>query len=182
MFNTNVLGLLNATRTVLPYMRQQRSGTIALFGSIGSWHGSPASGMYCATKWAVSALAETMRAELAAFNVSVCAIEPGYFRTGFLNSGARVQTQQRIEDYDKTTVGEVRAMLDRYDNKQLGDLNKGAKVIVDVLSLTGVKEVPMRLVLGSDARKGIEEKCNGTLKLLNEYRDITDSTDYPDGE
>ena len=40
-FNTNVLGLLNATRAILPHMRQQRSGRIALFGSLGSWSGAP---------------------------------------------------------------------------------------------------------------------------------------------
>lgn len=101
-------------------MRTQRSGTIALFGSLGSWHGGPAAGLYCATKWAVSGLAESLRAEMASFNVAVCAIEPGYFRTGFLNPGARVQTQTRIKDYDDSAVGQVRAALEQTDNNQPG--------------------------------------------------------------
>lgn len=162
-------------------MRTQRSGTIALFGSLGSWHGGPAAGLYCATKWAVSGLAESLRAEMASFNVAVCAIEPGYFRTGFLNPGARVQTQTRIKDYDDSAVGQVRAALEQTDNNQPGDLVKGAKMIVDVLSLATVKEVPMRLVLGSDARHAIEGKCTSTLEYLKENRLMIDSTDYPKG-
>lgn len=182
LFNTNVLGLINTTRAFLPYMRKQRSGAIALFGSVGSWHGGPAAGMYCATKWAVSGLAESLRAELAAFGISVCAIEPGYFRTGFLNPGARVQTQQRIKDYDESVVGEMRAMLEKVNDNQPGDLGKGAKVIVDVFSLTTVKEVPLRLVLGSDARQAIEAKCDSTLAYLKENQASIDGTDYPEGE
>lgn len=44
-FNVNVLGILNVTRAVLPYMRAQKSGVIAHFGSIGSWSGAPAGGI-----------------------------------------------------------------------------------------------------------------------------------------
>lgn len=182
MFNVNVLGILNATRAVLPYMRKQRSGDIALFGSIGSWRGGPAAGLYCATKWAVSGVAESLRTEVADFGIGVCVIEPGYFRTGFLNAGNRVFTQQRIQDYSDTAVGKTRAILDQYDNKQPGDLAKGVKVIVDVFSHKTVEEVPLRLVLGSDARAGIEDKCNSTLKYLSEEKDVIDGTDYPKGE
>jgi len=163
-------------------MRQQRSGQIALFGSVGSWHGGPAAGLYCATKWAISGLAESLRLEVAPFGIGVCVIEPGYFRTGFLNAGARVQTQQRIKDYDESAVGQMRAFLDQADNNQPGDLEKGVKVIVDVFSLTTVEEVPLRLVLGSDARAAIGEKCTSTLKYLEEEKDVIDSTDYAKGE
>ena len=182
MFNTNVLGILNATRAVLPYMRQQRSGNIALFGSVGSWHGGPAAGMYCATKWAVSGLAESLRLEVAPFGIGVCVVEPGYFRTGFLNAGARVFTERRIKDYDESAVGQVRAFLDKADNNQPGNLELGVKVIVDVFSLTTVKEVPLRLVLGSDARASIAEKCNSTLEYLEKDKEVIDGTDYPKGE
>lgn len=181
-FNTNVLGILNATRAVLPYMREQRSGNIALFGSVGSWGGAPAAGIYCATKWAISGLAESLRPEVAPFGIGVCVIEPGYFRTGFLNAGARVKTQQRIKDYDESAVGQVRAFLDQVNNNQPGSLEAGARVIVDVFSLKTVEEVPMRLALGSDARASIAEKCTSTLEYLEGAKDVIDSTDYPKGE
>lgn len=163
-------------------MRQQRSGNIALFGSVGSWHGGPAAGLYCATKWAVSGLAESLRPEVAPFGIGVCVIEPGYFRTGFLNAGARVKTEQRIKDYDESAVGQVRAFLDQADNNQPGKLELGVKVIVDVFSLKNVEEVPIRLVLGSDARATIKEKCESTLEYLEREKGVIDGTDYPKGE
>jgi len=182
-FNTNVLGLLNATRAILPYMRQQRSGRIALFGSSGSWSGAPGAGIYCATKWAVSGLAESLRCDVADFGIGVCVIEPGYFRTGFLNSGARVRTERRIGDYEGSAVGKTRAMLDQYDDKQPGDLEKGAKVVVDCFARgEGGEGVPVRLVLGSDCRAVIGEKCTGTLEYLEREKGVIDGTDYEVGK
>ncbi|KAM0714847.1 hypothetical protein Q7P37_009311 [Cladosporium fusiforme] len=162
LFNTNVLGLINATRAFLPYMREQR----------------PAPSHFSALS-VPGTVAQQL--ELAAFGIGVCVVEPGYFRTGFLNPGARVQTQQRIKEYDESAVGEMRARLDQYDDKQPGDLSKGVQVIVDVFSLK-VDQIPLRLVLGSDARKAIEAKCNSTLEYLYENRAAIDGTDYPEGE
>ncbi|KAF2836816.1 NAD(P)-binding protein [Patellaria atrata CBS 101060] len=184
-FNTNVFGALNTTRAVLPYMRAQKSGTIALFGSVGSWRNGPAGALYCATKAAVSSLAEGLRPEVAPFGIDVTVIEPGYFRSGFLNPGARIQSAVRMEEYDQTAVGEVRAFLDQTNNNQPGDVEKGCKVMVDMLSRAGVwegKEIPVRLVLGSDCQAGIRNKLQQTLELLDEQKEISFSTDYPKGE
>ena len=184
-FNTNVFGALNVSRAVLPYMRAQRSGIIALFGSLGSWRGGPAFGLYAATKWACSGLAESLRPEVAPFGIEACVIEPGYFRSGFLNPGARIQSAKRIQDYEETAAGDIRRILDKTDNKQPGDVKKGADVIVDVLSKTGIakgKEVPARLVLGSDCQQVIRGKLKETEELLDEWKEISFSTDYPKGE
>ena len=167
-------------------MRQQRSGRIALFGSLGSWSGAPGAGIYCATKWAVSGLAESLRSEVADLGIGVCVIEPGYFRTGFLNSGARVGTGRRRGDYEEGAVGEMRGVLDAYDGEQPGNLGKGAKVIVDCFSREGSsgdgEVLPVRLVLGSDCRAGIEGKCRSTLEYLEREKDVIDGTDREDGE
>ena len=177
-FNVNVFGILNVTRAVLPYMRQQKSGVIALFGSLGSWRGVAAGGIYASTKWAISGLVESLRLEVAPFGIDVCCVEPGYFRTGFLNPGARVLTERRIKDYDKTTVGEIRALFNERNNKQLGDIEKGGAVIFDVMTRKAGKDVPVRLVLGSDAHDAIEGKCNETKDLLEEWKSVTVSTDH----
>lgn len=165
-------------------MRAQRSGVITTFGSLGSWGGGPAFGLYAATKWACSRLAESLRSEAAPFGIDVTVIEPGYFRTGFLNPGARILSEQRIKDYDESAVGHVRDLLSRTDDNQPGDVRKGADVIVDVLTKRGVaagKEIPVRLVLGSDCQATIRSKLADTEKLLDEWKDISCSTDYPKG-
>ncbi|KPM45952.1 hypothetical protein AK830_g655 [Neonectria ditissima] len=182
-FNTNVLGAIKVTRAAIPHLRARRAGAIALFGSLASWNGSPATGLYNASKWAVSGFSESMSAELAPLGVAVTCVEPGMFRTEFLNAGRRVGTERRLRDVYAAGAEEYRAILDRSDNKQLGDVEKGASVTVDVLTRTGVaqgREIPLRLVLGSDCVGVIKDKCENTLKLLKEWEDIAVSTDHDD--
>src|SRR5215510_15754763 len=60
VFQTNVFGLLNVTRAVLPYMRKQRRGHVINVSSIGGYESYPGWGVYCATKFAVEALTESL--------------------------------------------------------------------------------------------------------------------------
>ena len=174
----NVFGILNVTRAVLPYMRAQKSGVIAHFGSVGSWGGAPAGGIYNSTKWAISGVTEALYAELAPFGIHAVIVEPGYFRTGFLNPGARLFTEARMDEYEATAVGQVRRMFEERNNKQAGDVEKGCRVIFEVLTKNGGKEIPMRLVLGSDAYETIGTKCDNTKALLEEWKDVITSTDH----
>jgi NAD(P)-dependent dehydrogenase (short-subunit alcohol dehydrogenase family) len=122
-----------------------------------------------------------MRADLAPLGIAVTAIEPGYFRTGFLNAGAQVESQKRIKEYDETVVGETRKTLKEVNNNQPGDVVKGAKVLVDILTKTGVaegREVPQRVALGSDSPVVIRGKCEETIKLLEEWDGVTNNTDH----
>lgn len=183
-FNTNVFGALNVTRAALPHMRARRTGVVAMFGSLGSWRSGAGFVHYAATKWACSAVGEGLFAELAPFGISGLTIEPGYFRSGFLNPGARLSTRH-MNEYDGSAVGAARERFDATDNKQLGDVEKGCQVVVDVLTKSGMAEgrdIPMRLVLGSDCEAAIRRKCEETLSLLDEWKDVIRSTDYPEGQ
>ncbi|KAF7549158.1 hypothetical protein G7Z17_g6583 [Cylindrodendrum hubeiense] len=182
-FNTNVLGAIKVTRAAIPYLREQRSGVIANFGSLSSWNGNPATGFYNSTKWAISGFSESMTAELAPLGITATCIEPGMFRTGFLNAGRRISTERRLHDVYATGAEKTRAVLNEKNNKQQGDVEKGARITVDVLTGTGVgkgKKIPVRLVLGSDCLDVIRGKCESTLELLKEWEDITVSTDHDD--
>jgi NAD(P)-dependent dehydrogenase (short-subunit alcohol dehydrogenase family) len=173
--------MMNVSRAVLPYMRSQKSGVIANFGSLGSWRGGASFALYAGTKWACSGISESMRAELAPLGITVTVIEPGYFRTGFLNPGAQIRGENVIADYEETLAGEVRKTLTQVDNNQPGDVEKGSNVIVDVLTKTGAAEgrdIPLRLVIGSDCQKAIRQKLDDTKTLLDEWKDISYSTDY----
>ena len=63
------------------------------------------------------------------------------------------------------------------NNKQPGDIKKGAKLMVDVLVEATGKPVPLRPYLGQDAYERIEEKCRETLGPLEEWKDICTKTD-----
>jgi NAD(P)-dependent dehydrogenase (short-subunit alcohol dehydrogenase family) len=152
--------------------------TVANFGSIGSWSGGPGYALYAGTKWAVSGISESMRAELAPLGIAVTVIEPGYFRTGFLSANAQIKSEKRIKEYDESAVGEIRKVLDQVNQNQPGDVVKGCKVLVDILTMAGGKEVPMRVALGSDSPPVIRGKCEETLKLLQEWDGVTTKTDH----
>ncbi|KAL7913949.1 hypothetical protein GGI35DRAFT_475790 [Trichoderma velutinum] len=189
-FNTNVFGTMNTVRAFLPHMRAQPladngvRGVVATFGSLGSWRGAPGIGVYAMTKWCCSALGEVLAAELAPFKIKATVIEPGFFRTGFLNPGTRVSSKARVDAYEdeNTPTGMARRRLVKTDGNQLGDVAKGAEVVVDVLSSTGVasgKEVPVRVMLGSDTEKVIRDKFADTIKIIDEWSEVIRSTDSP---
>lgn len=75
-------------RAVLPYMRRERSGRILNISSIGGYRGAVGFGVYSSTKFAVEGLSEAMHGELQPLGIHVTVIEPGYFRTDFLDSSS----------------------------------------------------------------------------------------------
>lgn len=189
-FNTNVFGVMNTLRVFLPGLRAQPLGadgirsTIATFGSLGSWRGGASFSVYAMTKSCVSSLAESLSAELQPFAIRATAVEPGYFRTSFLNPGVMVSSKDRIDAYDdkNTPTGKTRRTLKVVDGKQPGDVSKGCEVLVDVLTATGVaqdRQLPIRIVLGSDCEQVIRDTCTSATNLLNEWSEVIRSTDYP---
>lgn len=82
-FETNVFGLVRLTQLVLPTMRRQRSGRVVNIGSMGGKLTFPGGGAYHASKYAVEALSDALRFEVAGFGVKVVLIEPGLITTAF---------------------------------------------------------------------------------------------------
>lgn len=80
LFDVNVFGLLEVSQGFLPFIRQTR-GRIVNIGSISGLHSSPFLGAYCASKYAVEAISDAQRRELAPFGVQVICIEPGSIAT-----------------------------------------------------------------------------------------------------
>jgi NAD(P)-dependent dehydrogenase (short-subunit alcohol dehydrogenase family) len=82
-FETNVFGLLRLTQLVLPKMRERGAGRIVNISSMGGRLTFPGGGVYHATKYAVEALSEALRFEVAGFGIDVVLIEPGLIRSSF---------------------------------------------------------------------------------------------------
>jgi NAD(P)-dependent dehydrogenase (short-subunit alcohol dehydrogenase family) len=83
LFDTNVFGLLAVTRAFLPRMRDRGAGRVINIGSVMGRVTMPLLGAYNASKYAVAALTDALRMELAPFGVRVVLIEPGAVRSGF---------------------------------------------------------------------------------------------------
>jgi NAD(P)-dependent dehydrogenase (short-subunit alcohol dehydrogenase family) len=82
-FETNVFGLVRMCQLVLPGMRGRGSGRIVNVSSMGGTLTFPGGGIYHATKYAVEAISDALRFEVAGFGVQVVVIQPGIIRTGF---------------------------------------------------------------------------------------------------
>ena len=102
-----MFGLLNVTRAMLPAMRERRQGHVINISSVGGFRSGPGFGVYCSTKFAVEGLSEALRAELAPLGVHVTVVEPGYFRTEFLDNASLTVSPRILADY-AATAGAVR--------------------------------------------------------------------------
>jgi NAD(P)-dependent dehydrogenase (short-subunit alcohol dehydrogenase family) len=174
LFDVNVFGLLAVTRAVLPHMRAARSGLVINLSSVGGFVAWPGWGVYAATKFAVEALSEAMAHELAPLGIKSVAIEPGPFRTNFLDGSSLSAVQTRIDDYS-ATGGAARAWAADTNYGQDGDPVKAAKIIVD---LAAADELPERIQLGAAAVDDVAAKLARTASDQEQWRSISLSADY----
>jgi NAD(P)-dependent dehydrogenase (short-subunit alcohol dehydrogenase family) len=174
IYETNVFGLLNVTRAVLVQMRRQRSGHVVNISSLGGYRAAAGFGVYSSTKFAVEGLSEALHDEVAPLGIHVTVVEPGYFRTDFLDATSLVESQQRIDDY-AGTADAVRSRAATLSHQQPGDPDKLATAIV---ALIEAKEPPLRLPLGTDAIARIEEKHAFVESEVRAWRSLAASTDF----
>lgn len=174
VFATNVFGLLNVTRAVLPSMRERRAGHVVNFSSVGGYQAYPGWGVYGATKFAVEGLSEALAAELRPLGVKVTVVEPGFFRTDFLSPQSLSSTQAQIDDYAET-VGAMRVFAAGADHQQPGN---PAKLADAMLAIAQADEPPLRLPLGSDTVARIEAKHRFVEQELAAWRSLALSTDF----
>ncbi|MFD5420480.1 oxidoreductase [Streptomyces sp. NPDC127069] len=172
LFDVNVFGVLNTLRATLPTLRSQRSGHVLNIGSVGGFATAPAVGLYGASKFALEGISEALHGELAPLGIRVTIIEPGGFRTDFLNSSSIRVEPAAIADY-AAGAGPVREALAANDGLQPGDPAKAAKAVVDV---TENDEPPLRLQLGADAVERVEAKLALVRRELDQWRHTALST------
>jgi NAD(P)-dependent dehydrogenase (short-subunit alcohol dehydrogenase family) len=174
IFRTNVFGLLNVIRAVLPTMRRQRAGHIINFSSLGGFRASAGWGVYCSTKFAVEGITEALHDELAPLGIHATVVEPGFFRTDFMDNRSLAPTGQRIADY-ADTVGKTRIFAVERNHQQPGDPGKFAQAL---LQLANAAKPPLRLALGTDALERIAEKNVFVAQETAEWRALSESTDF----
>ncbi len=174
LFATNVFGVLAVTRAVLPHMRRQRSGHVINISSIGGYEAYYGWGVYGATKFAVEGLSEALHQELQPLGIHVTVVEPGFFRTDFLDASSLVTSGNQITDY-ADTVGVMRNVASNLSHAQPGN---PAKLADAFLTLANAQNPPLRLPLGSDTVARIEQKNRSVAAELDQWRDLALSTDF----
>ena len=171
LFELHFFGPVALTRLVLPYMRRHGGGAIVQMSSVGGQTTAPGFGAYCATKFALEGLTETLRDEVAGFGIRTLIVEPGAFRTGLFRPGAAYESEAMPEYAE--TVGPTRSYVRGDDGLQPGDPAKAAQAILAALD---ADEPPLRLVLGTDAIGNISQRLDRVSDELATWRAVGEAT------
>ncbi|MBU9229564.1 SDR family NAD(P)-dependent oxidoreductase [Burkholderia multivorans] len=174
MYDTNVFGLLNVTRATLPAMRANRSGHVINISSVGGYRAAAGFGVYSSTKFAVEGITEALHAELQPLGIHATVVEPGYFRTDFLDASSLVVAPTVIDDYDATS-GAVRRKAAQLNHNQPGDPTKLAAAMI---ALVDAPNPPLRLPLGTDTLAAIAAKNAYVAQETEAWRALSASTDF----
>ncbi|KOV76412.1 MULTISPECIES: SDR family NAD(P)-dependent oxidoreductase [unclassified Streptomyces] len=177
LFDLNVFGLINVTRAVLPLMREQGGGKLVHIGSRSGFEGEPGVSLYSASKFAVAGISEALSAEMAPFGIQSMVVEPGVFRTDFLDASSLSVAANRIADYDGTPAHMTLDWIDEANHAQLGDPVKGAALIVEVAS---GEKLPTHLYLGRDTIERLEVKIQQIRDDLEPWREKSAATGHDD--
>ena len=172
-FDTNVFGLFEMTRAVLPVMRAQRSGHVFNVSSVGGMVGGASGGIYCASKFAIEGFSESIAQEVGPFGVHVTIVEPGFFRTDFLDATSVVYAANPIADYAQASAA-LRGFYEARSHNQAGDPAKLGQALV---AIANAENPPVRWAAGTDAVGMIESKIAGLTTELETWRDLSQSTD-----
>ena len=176
MFEVQIFGVWNVLRAVLPGMRSARRGHVINVSSIlgltafGGW------GLYCAGKFALEGLSESLAAEVAEFGIRVSLVEPGYTRTDFLRPVSLGLPASTVDGY-----GAIREMTTAHlamPGTQLGD---PAKVAAAVIAVASNSASPLHQVLGSDSYGLAKARVESLLSDVEAGRDRALTTDVSPG-
>src|SRR5436190_11084542 len=145
LFELHFFGPAALIRAVLPHMRRRGGGAVVQMSSVGGQVTAAGFGAYCATKFALEGLTETLAQEVD-FGVRFLIVEPGAFRTGLFNRDAAYLSEP-MPEY-AATVGPTREYVRTGGGSQPGD---PAKAALAILAALDAPDPPLRLVLGGDA-------------------------------
>jgi NAD(P)-dependent dehydrogenase (short-subunit alcohol dehydrogenase family) len=173
--DTNLFGVVNVTKAVLPVLREQGGGHIIGVSSIGGRLATPGLSAYQAAKWAVGGFSEVLAREVGPLGIRVTVLEPGGMQTDW--AGSSMQVPPISEPYQRTVGVIARVQHDQGSGAALGDPAKVAQV---VLTVAGMDDPPLRLILGSEAYAYATAAARARAESDAAWYQLTVSTDRDD--
>lgn len=163
VFDVNVMGSVRAMRAALPHMRRQGSGLAVQVSSLQGRFILPYSGPYVASKFAVEAMAETFRYEVAPFGIEVCIVEPGDFMTEMKEKASGYAAEDvGVEAGYAGTPAFVRQMYLTPDPERSGDPQQ----VVDAIA---------RLIEAPAGQRRIRTTVGNFLPQIEQINELADS-------
>jgi len=166
-------GAFALTRAVLPVMRARRSGYLINISSISGVTGTAGASIYCVSKFALEGWSESLSEELARFSISTTLIEPGRFRTDFLDVSSVAYGDLAIDDY-ADDAARRKADLDAANHRQAGDPVQLGRAVVE---LAHAAQPPVRFAAGREAYALVRERAERLAAQAQARADLTLSLD-----
>ncbi|KAL2051130.1 hypothetical protein ABVK25_008559 [Lepraria finkii] len=163
---TNFFGVVHVTKSILPILRQQRSGHILQVSSVGSRVGSPGLAAYQSAKWAIGGFSTVLSKELAPFGVKVTVLEPGGMKTDWAGSS---MVEGPLSEFYKQTVGASKKARLKL-SAGWPDPDAYARAIVYV---SHIADPPLRLLLGSDTVELAKQASSDLAASDAKWHDLT---------
>jgi NAD(P)-dependent dehydrogenase (short-subunit alcohol dehydrogenase family) len=159
-FDTNLIGQIRLARAVLPLMRRSGGGKIVNTSSLAGRVVGPLMGLYAASKYAVEAMSEALRLEVARWNVQVTILEPGMYKSDWQTTNLDVCA--KVRDGESPYQAAVERGLTAF--RALAATRPGsdavAAAIADIVDLA--QPLPMRWIVGEDAQRAIAMRVSMT--------------------
>lgn len=174
MFELNFFAVLSVTRAALPGMRARGDGWILNMSSVAGLRGTTGFGFYSATKFALEAVTEQLREEVAPFGIRVMAIEPGAFRTRAYAGFADEPIDEPVPEY-RAMLEQVRTAMVEQDGAQPGDPRRGVRAVISAMAQD---PPPRRLVLGSSGFDVAVTALEDSLAEIRRHEKLSRGADF----
>ena len=148
LMDTNFLGPVRVNRAVLPHMRRQRSGVLMHISSGAGRVVLPSGGFYCASKFALEALAESYHYELAAQGIESVIVEPGPYETPVFGNTTTAADEARTNTY--SAVKEIPAKINAALLSTAGNAQEVADAVLQIIE-TPAGEKQLRYLVSRES-------------------------------
>ncbi|TDD18921.1 SDR family NAD(P)-dependent oxidoreductase [Nonomuraea diastatica] len=163
LLETNLLGPLRVIQAALPHLREQGSGHIIQISSTAGVAAFPLGGGYCASKWALEGLSESLAQEVAGFDIKVTVVEPGSYATG-ASAGAVKASPNPLYDAARRAHAAHAQSLDAGDPTAAGQA---------MLKLADIPNPPLRVFFGTQSYPMLQQVYADRLKTWADWHDLS---------
>ena len=177
MFELNFFATLSVIRAALPGMRKRGSGWILNMSSVAGRCTTPGFGYDSATKFAVEAVTESLRDEVAPLGIRVMAVEPGAFRTHAYAGFAHEPVTESIDEY-LPMLERTRSTFVEQNGAQPGDPHRGVRAVLTAMTQD---PPPRRLILGNGGVDAVVSTLAESLAEIRTHEALSRSADFPRG-
>lgn len=152
-FDTNVIGLLDVSRAVLPHFRANKSGIIINISSIGGKLTFPLGALYHGTKFAVEGISEAMSYEVSQFGGKVKLVEPGAIATDFVSRSIDISNDESMLEYQPIVAKVMAGVENMFQNAS------PASVVAEVIYTAATDGTDqLRYTAGEDAKMIVAQR------------------------